>query len=248
MSTTDTAAPSTVDITYGAQRLRLVAAVEAAVAAAWAHRFQDEKAAIDQIVRIVETGQSHTVHLVEAYMLAKAIENDIRVARVGLDPASYTTSIMRGIDASVVYGRPFGAYGAFLKDGASQADAIRAAKASVSKLAATDMQLAQTHSARDWMHKVLGEKPTSELQIVGYRRVLTGAGPHCALCEAASSRTYKTEFLMPIHEHCTCSVAPLWGTEPVASVGTTVRVEEDPELGPRLLADNWSPVGPRIEI
>jgi hypothetical protein len=51
---------------------------------------------------------------------------------------------------------------------------------------------------------------------------------------------------MPIHEHCTCGVQPLYGTEPVASVGTTVRVEHDPELGPRLMADNWTPVGPRI--
>lgn len=246
MSATDTTQPTAIDIAYGAQRLRLVATVQAAVAAAWAHRYQDEEAAISQIVRLVNVGQTHIVHLVEAYMVARAIHDGVQLKRIGLDPAEYTTSILRGIEAHTVYGRPFGAYGAFLEDGQSQADAIRAAKASVSKLAATDLQLTQTHSARDWMRAAGEQRPTGELQIVGYRRVLTGPGPHCPLCEAASTRTYRSEFLMPIHEHCTCTVAPLWGTEPVASVGTTVRMEEDPEIGPRLLADSWSSVGPRL--
>lgn len=240
---TDTAQ---IDAVYGSQRLRLAATVAAAVAAAWAHRFQDREAAISQIVRLVTAGQGHTVHLVEAYMAAKAAQDGATVARVGLDPASYTTTILRGIEAASVYGRPFGAYGAFLNEGQSQETAIRAAKSAVSKLAATDLQLAQTHAARDWMQAASQQDETAALQIVGYRRILAGPGPHCVLCTAASSRTYRAETLLPIHEHCTCGVAPLWGTEPVASVGTTVRVEEDPELGPRLLAEDWSSVGPRI--
>lgn len=238
-------APTGVDAVYGAQRLRLAATVEAAVAAAWAHRYQDREAAISQIVRLVTAGQTHTVHLVEAYMAAKAIEDGVNLRRVGLDPASYTTTILRGIEAATVYGRPFGAYGAFLNEGQSQEAAIRAAKSAVSKLAATDLQLAQTHAARDWMQAAGQQDETAAVQIVGYRRILTGAGPHCALCTAASTRTYRAEELLPIHEHCTCTVAPLWGTGPVASVGTKVRVEEDPELGPRLLAESWSSVGPR---
>jgi hypothetical protein len=87
---------------------------------------------------------------------------------------------------------------------------------------------------------------TDEFRIVGYRRVLSGEGPHCKLCTAASTRTYRIADLMAIHEHCTCGVQPLYGTEPVASIGTTVRVEDDPELGPRLMADSWSNVGPRL--
>jgi len=237
-----------IDAVYGSQRLRLAATVAAAVAAAWAHRFQDREAAISQIVRLVTAGQAHTVNLVEAYMAAKAAQDGIALSRVGLDPAAYTTTALRGVAADIVYARPFGAYGAFLNEGQSQAAAIRAAKSSVSKLAATDLQLAQTHAARDWMRAATEQDETRALQIVGYRRVLAGAGPHCALCTAASTRTYRMADLMPIHEHCTCGVEPLWGTEPVASVGTTVRVEEDPELGPRLLAEDWSSVGPRIEL
>lgn len=156
---------------------------------------------------------------------------------VELELAAYTTEKMRGLPAAEVYARPFGAYAKFLSDGADEADAVRAAQASVSKLAATDLQLAQTHSARDWMSE-------SEW-VVGYRRVLTGAHS-CDLCTLASQRTYRTSELMPIHEHCDCGIEPLWGHEPVASVGTTVRVENDPELGPRLMADNWRSVGPRL--
>lgn len=173
-------------------------------------------------------------------MVAKAMEDGVNLRRVGLDPASYTTTILRGIEAATVYGRPFGAYGAFLNEGQSQEAAIRAAKSAVSKLAATDLQLAQTHAARDVM--------VAEPRIVGYRRVLSGPGPHCKLCELASTRTYKTSDLAAIHEHCTCGVQPLFGTEAVASLGTTVRIDDDPELGPRLMADTWSPVGPRIQL
>lgn len=230
------------DATYQSQRLRLNATVAAATAAAWAHSFKDRAATVQRVIDIVTAGQAHTVRLVDAYMTAKAVQATGSGTLKHLDPALYTTDILRGIPAPSVYGRPFGAYGSFLKDGAHPADALQAAQSSVSKLAATDLQLAQTHSARDWMQHT----DTEGLRIVGYRRVLSGAGPHCSLCTAASTRTYRISELLPIHEHCTCTVEPLWGTEPVASVGTTVRVDVDPELGPRLMADDWSPAGPRL--
>lgn len=246
----DAAAPPTVeqsqiDTAYQAQRLRLNAAVVAGVASAWASLHQDKQSTIAHVVKLVTVGQVHTVRLVDAFMTAKTLQATGQRARVGLDPALYTTTTLRGVAAASVYGRPFGAYGAFVKDGAHPSEAVRAAQASVTKLAATDLQLAQTHSARDWMQAVAGGA-TTEVRIVGYRRVLTGAGPHCALCTAASTRTYRIADLLPIHEHCTCTAQPLYGTEPVASVGTTVRVELDPELGPRLMADDWSPVGPPL--
>lgn len=237
---------SQLDQAYQAQRLRLAATVTAGVASAWASLHQDRPAAIAHVVRIVGVGQAHTAHLVDSYLTAKTLEATGRNVPVALDPTLYTTDTLRGIAAATVYGRPFGAHGALLKDGAKPSQAVQAAQASVSKLAATDLQLAQTHAARDWMQAAANEMPVGELRIVGYRRVLSGPGPHCALCTAASTRTYRVADLMAIHEHCTCGVQPLYGTDPVASIGTTVRVEDDPEIGPRLMADNWSPVGPRL--
>jgi hypothetical protein len=234
------------DLAYRSQRLRLSAVVATAAATTWAERFHDRTAALRQVIDVVTAGQSHTVRLVDAYMTAKALQATGQGTLKGLDPLRYTTDILRGVPAETVYGRAFGAYGAFVKDGAQPADAVRAAQASVTKLAATDLQLAQTRAARDWM--LDHDSATAEIRIVGYRRVLTGSGPHCSLCQAASTRTYRVADLMAIHEHCTCTVQPLWGTEPVASVGTTVRIDDDPELGPRLMADDWSPAGPRLRL
>jgi hypothetical protein len=221
---------------YTTARLRQSATVQAAVAAAWAAMYSDRSVAIKRIVELVLAGQRNTVALVEAYLATETLLVTGEHASHALDPASYTIDALRGVAAAEVYARPFGAYGAFRSQGAEAAQAIEAARASVSKLAATDLQLAQTHAARDWMQ--------AEPRIVGYRRVLNL--PSCALCTAASTRTYRKADLLPIHEHCDCTVAPLFGTAPVASVGTKVRVQNDPEIGPRLMADDWSPVGPRL--
>lgn len=234
-----------VDSAYRAQRLRLVNTVSANTSMAWAQMFANRSAAIAYIVNLVNSGTANIALLVGAYLAAKNLLATGVASQVSLDSAAYTTDALRGIPGEVVYGRPFGAYGAFLKEGQEAADAIRAAQASVSKLASTDMQLAQTHAARDWMQAASERDRGDGLRIVGYRRVLTN--PHaCALCTAASTRTYRIADLMPIHEHCDCTVEPLWGTEPVASVGTKVRVEDDPEIGPRLMAASWSSVGPRL--
>ena len=232
------APPSTpLDHAYQIQRQRLSQAVTAAATAIWARAYQDRQRSISQTVQIVTVGQKHVVALVDAYFAAKMLQATGSGTVKGLDPALYTIGVLRGVAADVVYARPFGALGAAFNAGADKAQAVDSGLAALTKLAATDLQLAQTHSARDWM--------SSEATIVGWRRVLNGASS-CPLCTAASTRTYRTSDLMPIHEHCDCTVEPLWGEHAVASVGTTVRVENDPELGPRLLADSWSSVGPRL--
>jgi hypothetical protein len=223
---------ATIDGVYRSQRLRLMSTVAAATAQAWAQGYRDREQVIQQVLTIVHAGQGQTVALVDAYMAAKA-----QSPAKGLDPTSYTVALLRGVPGEEVYGRPFGALGGQLAQGAERAVALRSGVDALARLVRTDMQLAQTHSARDWM--------TGEDRIVGYRRVL-GGGKNCDLCVAAADRTYRTEDLMPIHERCSCTVEPVFGTEPVASAGTSVRVDVDPELGPRLMADSWSPTGPRL--
>jgi hypothetical protein len=237
-------ASSQIDAAYQSQRLRLSAAVGSAVASAWAHHHEDRAATIDNIVRLVSVGQAHTVGLVDAYMAAKSIEATGSGARIGLDPALYTTEALRGVAAATVYSRPFGAHGAFVKDGCAAARR-RPCRAGERHEARNHRSAARADARRTRLDAGDRRADVGELRIVGYRRVLTGPGPHCALCTAAATRTYRISDLMAIHEHCSCTVQPLYGTEPVASIGTTVRVEDDPELGPRLMAD-VEPVGPRI--
>jgi hypothetical protein len=238
---------SEIDTAYQAQRIRLVAIVAAAVARALAENESRPRASLGVIVPTVEAGQRMTVALVDAYMASKAREAVGVGSTLGLDPSLYTIAALRGLPADQVYNRAFGALDALGRRSSDdqRAEAIRSARAAVEKLLRTDLQLAQTHSARDWMQANVAAGSDTE-RIVGYRRVLTGPGPHCELCTSASTRTYRVADLMPIHEHCGCTVEPLWGEHDVASVGTTVRVEIDPEIGPRLMAATWSAVGPRL--
>jgi hypothetical protein len=225
------------DGVYRTQRLRLRSIVTAATAAAWDAHHQDRERAVAAIVPLVSNGQRQIVHLTAGFMAAKATVARARVEPVTLDPGAYTTAAIRGVSAEAVYERPFGALAVHLGQGADFAAAALAARASLGKLVATDLQLAQTHAARDWL--------SGQERAVGYRRVL-GGGRNCPLCVEASTRTYHIEDLMPIHEHCSCSVSPIFEGEEVSGGSPQVRVEEDPEIGPRLLADSWSSVGPAL--
>lgn len=181
------------DNAYQAQRARLSNAVMAGAAAVWAEGFRDRERTIGQVVPFVEVGLGLTVSLVDAYMAAKATAAGERAVVKGLDPALYTIAALRGLPAAEVYERPFGALGGQLAEGAEFGAALQASQAALGRLVRTDLQLAQTRSARDWM--------AGEERVVGYRRVL-GPGKNCSLCVSASSRTYRKEDLAPIHDRC----------------------------------------------
>lgn len=56
-------------------------------------------------------------------------------------------------------------------------------------------------------------EPEDELgkrRVIGYRRVLTGRS--CVFCAAAATKVYRRGDLMPLHAHCDCGVAPVYGT------------------------------------
>lgn len=225
-----------IDGAYRAQRARLTATVTAATLRAWAAA--DRAAAAQAVIPIANAGIRHVVSLVDGYMAAKSTLATGSGTTQGLDASLYTTASLRaGVSAIHVYSRPVGAMIHAANDGAAPEEAAAVGRKLLEKIVRTDLQLAQTHAARDWMGR--------DERIVGWRRVLTGPSS-CELCTKASTRTYRTSDLMPIHEHCDCIVEPVWGAESVASVGTTVRVDDDPEIGPRLMADTWTAVGPRL--
>lgn len=222
------------DGVYVSERLRLASTVSAAAAGAWARLLRERPVAIATVVDLVQGGQAQAVALVDGYMAAKRAEQGRGPDRTkGLDATRYTIAALRRRPAEEVYARPFGALGGQLAEGTEFAAARGSGMASVGRLARTDLQLAQTHAARDWM--------ADEPAVVGYRRVL-GPGDNCALCVAASSRLYKRQDLMPIHERCSCTVAPVFGDHPVPTdePDSAVRVADDPELGPRLLDEGWA--------
>jgi hypothetical protein len=207
------------------------------VARIWANDYQDEEQTITSALGLVAAGQARTVSLVDAYMSAKTREVVGRGGVKGLDPALYTVDRLRGAPAREVYQRPFGALGAFIANQGQDGwgAGMAAATASLVRLAKTDLQLAQTHAARDWM--------VEDRHVRGYRRML-GGNENCELCQDAARGFYYREDLAPIHERCACSVSPVYG-EPgplqrAALHTKTCRVDHDAEIGPRLLAPGWT--------
>lgn len=219
------APPSRLDGAYRSQRLRLTSAVTSTATGLWARGRRDEQQALEDVLRVVYAGQRQMVALVDAFMGIKA-----RTGPQGLDPSRYTVEAIRGVPAEELYRRPWGALGGQLAQGASFASAADSAAASLAKLVRTDLQLSQTHAARDWM--------TGDPSVTAYRR---DPGPDiCDLCDRASQHTYHPGDLAPIHEHCSCGVIPLFDEASPVPVDASVRVVDDPGFGPRLLAADWA--------
>lgn len=85
-------------------------------------------------------------------------------------------------------------------------------------LGLTDLELATTHAAREFM----AEEP----RIRFFRRVLTGA-ESCGLCVIASTQRYHKADLLPIHPNCDCVIAPIYGDQDPGRVINSKRVTDD---------------------
>jgi hypothetical protein len=151
----------------------------------------------------------------------------------------------RRVDRAVEYLRPANVLWTALSEGATLVDAVTAGTVRLTSLIETDVQLAKTVQSRASLTQGGHQK---------YRRVLSGA-ENCAICVLASGNLYSTADLMPIHDHCDCSVAPAERVEAVrfdvgmlagrtaavdsrgdltSDYADLVAVNEHSELGPQL--------------
>lgn len=136
------------DQAFQRDRLAMIRKVEDAVAKAWMDRdWGDDTSYLNPAVTIVEGGMMQVAALTDAYFSRKADSMD----KTALAHHEYDVSKVRGVPATEVYSRPFGTLGAKLSSGSDFATADDEAADYVRKLVSTDMQLAFTHAARDWM-------------------------------------------------------------------------------------------------
>jgi hypothetical protein len=146
---------------------------------------------LKQVVPVVLAGRKQVSALTDAYLSRK----------LGI-PAKgpIDTDALRGVSAAEVYARPFVTVRTKLSEGLPFEAAVSAGAARLTDISLADMQLAKTHTSREVYQSAGAER---------YIRVLTG-GMNCALCYIASTQTYATDDLMPIHPGCNCDtdVAP----------------------------------------
>lgn len=145
---------------------------------------------VDRFVRVavpkVRAGQIATARLTAQYLGGPVLPREV-IAGV------------RPVDPGVEWRRPAVRLYTLLSQGAAFADAVTDSAGLVGDLAATDMQLALRAQSQ---HSLAAGGHTR------YRRVLSGR-ENCPRCAIASTNTYSTADLLPIHDHCDCTVEPV---------------------------------------
>ena len=147
---------------------------------------------------VVTAGQRRVGTITDAYLTRR------QVLFAGERPPSGSVPLdalddeaIRGVPATEVYGRTGPEVWRALEAGKPLSDAVEAGLTRARKMAATDLQLAMTHSA---------QHSAKRRGVKWYRRELASSNP-CGLCVVASTQRYHVGTLMPIHPACHCEVA-----------------------------------------
>lgn len=195
------------DETFRSERAALRDRTVAQAVTIWQHSFEDRNRFLGQVLTLVDGADRAMATLTSGYLTAKAREvGHARFKALKLD--DYTVAELRGRTGPDVYGSVYAALYGQMLDGASDEEAHAAAVDALSKLAATDVHMAYTKSAHDWM--------SGDGQIGAFMRVPSGT---CDYCEAAAEGLYHPSVQMPIHENCECDLQPVFGAAAVAATG-----------------------------
>jgi hypothetical protein len=191
---------------------------------------------IAAVLPVMEGAQAATATLVAAELAAvEAVA--MGTAEVVIDLTGLSTTVaLRGVPGVEVWRRPAVETWTRLSHGDPLAGAVETGAARADELAATNLQLAKTHTARAW-----GE---ADHRVVGYRRVLKGRS--CGRCTAAASQRYHRKNLLPIHTRCDCGVEPIYGDRDpgqVIDVKTLPGDEDDTRPG-EVAVHHHGEVGP----
>lgn len=186
--------------TVEAVRKRVLTFVDRSWLGLGSYRDADIERFVRAVVPVVQGGQRQVAALTDAYLatLARTVLGSGKP--VGVSPASVTD--LRGVPAAEVYARPGVTVWMALRDRKPLDQAVSEGLERARDIAASDLQLAKTHTAR---RHLLGDN-----RVTGYRRVLEGARD-CGLCIVASTQRYHKGDLLPIHPSCDCGVLPIYG-------------------------------------
>lgn len=207
---------------YNAAQGQLRALLAAFIARLWAgvSAYGNDEAAqfARTAVPVARGAQQAMAALTAAYLarLVSAMTGD-PLRPPAVRPDVVTGEALRGVDPLKVYKRPVTQARVGLTRGKTVEQAAAAGLRRAQSIAATDLQLAKTHTSRTVIQH--------DGRVVGYRRVLTGA-ENCGLCVVASTLRYHKKDLMPIHPGCDCATSVLVGHEDPGLTVNSAQVAE----------------------
>jgi hypothetical protein len=173
----------------------------------WAQNGGVTDAAAEQFIQAVspvaKAARQGTVRLVTGYNETLLRQVTGTATPIDIDAEGVASSLRNNLSLEDEFLRPIIEARTAILNGKTLTEALTAGRNRASDLMETDVLLAQ----RDAMSEIADKEP----RIVGYSRVITGRS--CGFCATASTQRYTIEDLMPIHDHCDCSVAPIIGTE-----------------------------------
>jgi hypothetical protein len=189
------------DLAYQRQLIGLRRATSARVATVFTSLgdWSDDAVFVERAVPIAHTGARAAVALTDAYLARSA-----GIGALGVNPQSVVGSLRNGADPAEVYRRPLTQLWNDLSNGKPFPDALAGATTRASTIAETDVGLAARDAVVEWAAEA---ESRNAAKIYGWERVTDGDA--CTFCLLASTQRYTTDQLMPMHDHCFCSVAPL---------------------------------------
>jgi hypothetical protein len=162
--------------------------------------YRNPKDFLDLALPIVQAGQETSSSATSTYL---QMQMDVMGNNDVVTPPDFSlvtgAPLRNGTPPEKVYLRPFKEIWTSLARGNNFDQALESGANRLRQLAETDIQLAHTHTARDFISR--------SKFIEGSRRVPQGAFT-CALCLIASTQFYRKKDLMPIHPGCDCRVVP----------------------------------------
>ncbi len=203
---------------YEAQQEQLRNQLLAALAAMWAAAvaagaLASPAAMVRAVARMIPVllGSQQAMSAMTVAELSRQVPPTISGGPIAVPPREVTGATLRQVEMERVYARPFFEAQRQVAAGKPPAEAQRIGYKRLEKIALTDLQLAQTHTAREFATQLQARQPDPDGNIVGFRRVLSSKPNHCALCILASTQRYRSFDLMPIHPGCGCRVAMIIG-------------------------------------
>lgn len=149
---------------------------------------------------IVEAAQRQAAMLADTYVRSYvALGQGVPLLPSTIDIGQIIENARNGVAGDVVYARPTVTARIALSEGKTVDVAKALGRIRAMAAADIDVKLAARGAARDSM---VGAG------VHFYRRVPDGDA--CTYCVVASTQRYKSADLMPLHEHCGCTVAPLF--------------------------------------